>query len=147
MGNRVVVTLDKAPTKNSLGLYLHWNGGSESVLAFAEYAREVGLGSGDSCYGIAQLARIVGNFFGDNLSVGVGTLGALDCDNHDNGLIAVEWDESGVRMRQARRPKWEDGVLKGLETVDLERVGKHSYWVDEALLKSVRETNPRKKEV
>lgn len=141
MGNRVVVTLDSKPTKNSMGLYLHWNGGPESVLAFAEYAREVGLCSGgDNCYGIAQLARIVGNFFGDNLSVGVGTLGTLDCDNGDNGLVAVEWDTVGVRMRQAKR-----GEIDKLEPVDLAKVRRHPYWThsegDEAILKVVREKN------
>ena len=41
MGNRAVVIFDDDPNVgSSLGVYLHWNGGPESVLAFMQATQE-----------------------------------------------------------------------------------------------------------
>lgn len=40
MGNRAVITTSKAPDVSGakdLGIYLHWNGGRDSVEAFLKY--------------------------------------------------------------------------------------------------------------
>jgi len=42
MGNRAVITASELQTVG-VGIYLHWNGGPESVLAFLDVARERGF--------------------------------------------------------------------------------------------------------
>jgi hypothetical protein len=50
------------------------------------------------CYGWADLAKVVGNFFDsdgcdDGCSRGIDVLDRLDCDNFDNGLYVIkDWD-------------------------------------------------------
>lgn len=90
MGNRAVITWSdtKQPkVSTDLGIYLHWNGGIESVQAFLEYAKENGLPnpSDDEQYGLARMIQMIGNFLGDFSGLGVGPLKELDCDNWDNG--------------------------------------------------------------
>jgi hypothetical protein len=89
MGNRAVIGFEGKKT----GIYLHWNGGEESVRAFLECARTYGVRDPvrDS-YGIARLVQIIGNFLGGSNSLGIGNLEGLDCDNGDNGLYIVGQD-------------------------------------------------------
>lgn len=81
------------------GVYLHWNGGRDSVTAFLEYCKRAGYRDLTSCpdYGFACLAQVIRNFMGaDGLSVGIGPLDSLDCDNGDNGLYIVDgWEIVG----------------------------------------------------
>lgn len=150
MGNRAVITLDQSPTINSLGIYLHWNGGAESVLAFAQAAHDLGalgrLGF-DNSYTLARLVQIIGNFFGGTLSVGVDTLGHLDCDNHDNGLFVINQThdaDGNVTLTQYPRGL---GTLIEPRIVTREDVSTHSYWNDpetgekESLLNEVKRRN------
>ena len=83
----------------AIGVYLHWNGGYDSVKSFCMACKELGYRNpvGDD-YGIACFVMLVRNFFGiDGLSVGVDVLSRLDCDNGDNGVFVVddEWDIIG----------------------------------------------------
>ena len=91
MGNRAVIATGQKPT--DLGIYLHWNGGPESVLAFMRAAKDLGMRApdinGDQTYGMARLCQVIGNFFGGSTSIGVGTLSQLDCDNGDNGVYYI----------------------------------------------------------
>lgn len=93
MGNRAVIT----NKKQKVGIYLHWNGGRDSVEAFLEYCKRKGYRA-DS-YGFARLCQVIGNFFGGTLSIGVDSMEALDCDNHDNGVYIVEnWQIVGRKF-------------------------------------------------
>lgn len=83
MGNRAVIQF-----KDGTGIYLHWNGGPESVLAFLDAAKTFKLRNDD--YGQARLIQIIGNFFGGSLSLGVGKASTLDRDNGDNGTYRVD---------------------------------------------------------
>ena len=85
MGNRAVLAFGEGP--NATGIYLHWNGGRESVQAFLDYANEVGVRTDD--YAVARLCQIIGNFFEGTLSVGCGPVATLDTDNGDNGTYFV----------------------------------------------------------
>ena len=69
MGNRAVITT----RKRDLGVYLHWNGGRDSVEAFLEYCRLRGFRAPETDdYGWARLCRVVCNYMGgEGLSVGV----------------------------------------------------------------------------
>ena len=91
MGNRAVIAFvnDKGKQdKNSVGIYLHWNGGRDSVEGFLQAAKDYGLRSGS--YGLARLTQIICNSFPGTLSVGVDVVKKLDCDNWDNGVYWVD---------------------------------------------------------
>lgn len=83
MGNRAVVQF-----KDGTGIYLHWNGGPESVLAFLDAAKQLGVRTGDD-YGPARLVQIIGNWFGGTTSLGVGQAATLDRENGDNGTYNI----------------------------------------------------------
>lgn len=89
MGNRAVIACNSR--KMDIGIYVHWNGGPESVLAFLEAARQFGVRSPaeDEPYYLARLTQIIANFMGGTTSVGLGRLQCSDCDNGDNGLYIV----------------------------------------------------------
>lgn len=152
MGNRAVITFDKNPTAKSVGIYLHWNGGPESVLAFMQAADELGVrkgdfGSGNSTYELARIAQIIGNWFGGTCSVGIGTLDHLDCDNYDNGIYRVRRGEGEPEIDRCKRPtKTGDEVAFGKlvwERLDNAEVRKDPYWTgDDPILASVIAKNP-----
>ena len=91
MGNRAVIT-----TKDKkLGIYLHWNGGRDSVEGFLTFCKAKGFRNpNEDCYGWICLATVIGNFMGDGISAGLDSLENLDCDNGDNGLYVIDnnWD-------------------------------------------------------
>ena len=103
MGNRAVIAFQSADLDkvrpDSVGIYLHWNGGSASVEAFLTAAKELGVRPDD--YGIARLCQIIGNWFGGTISLGIGPCGKLDTDNGDNGTYVVDLKNHGWEI--ARR--------------------------------------------
>lgn len=117
MGNRAVIAFKAMP---SVGVYVHWNGGAESVLAFLEVAKQRGRTPGsDPQYAFACLVRVIGQFFGlGGDSVGVGPIEQLDVDNWDNGLYWVgdNWEivERKYNRTDTRRAV-EDLAGSGLE--------------------------------
>lgn len=93
MGNRAVIT-----TKNEdIGVYLHWNGGRDSVEAFLTYCKMMDFRPPEKdCYGWARLCQVIGNFFGGDSSIGIDKVERLDCDNGDNGTYIIEnWEIVG----------------------------------------------------
>ena len=86
MGNRAIIT---GTEDKSLGVYLQWNGGIESVYNFIQYAKLKGVRTfnEDSGYCTARLCQIIGNFFRGTLSVGVIT----NCEDQttDNGRYEI----------------------------------------------------------
>ena len=99
MGNRAVITT--APyDENHLGIYVHWNGGHESIEGFLRAARQLGYRdpTGDRAYGMARLTAAIATFFGGESSVGIDVCKYLDTDNGDNGtwLIGPGWTLMGT---------------------------------------------------
>ena len=96
MGNRAVITTVGA-TDNTTGIYVHWNGGVNSIEAFCAYCDMKGFRSPDTdSYGFAYLATVIGNFFGDGLSLGIDCVKYLDTDNYDNGVYYLKgWKIAG----------------------------------------------------
>lgn len=91
MGNRCVITTEENFRHNGVGVYLHWNGGRDSVEAFLTYCEMKGFRSPDiDCYGWARLAQVCANFFGGTDSVGIDTVDSLDCKNGDNGVYIIK---------------------------------------------------------
>ena len=95
MGNRAVITTEA----KKIGVYMHWNGGRDSVGPLVHYCKILGVRKPEDCvYGFARLCQVIGNFFNDEqcLSVGIGPLDELDCDNGDNGLYIIkDWEIVG----------------------------------------------------
>ena len=81
MGNRAVITIAhrdmsgniiKRVKDTDIGVYLHWNGGYDSVNAFLTYCDIKGYRPPESdCYGWARLCQVIGNFFGGTDSLGI----------------------------------------------------------------------------
>jgi len=96
MGNRAVITIKEndTPKEDWQSLYLHWNGGRDTVEPLLHVAKLYGIRcQADPSYAIARLSQLTGNTLGGTLSIGVGTYKQLDTDNYDNGVYVVkDWE-------------------------------------------------------
>ena len=96
MGNRAIVL----PKGADFGVYLHWNGGPDSVGAFLEYCKLKGYrsfgGANRDGYGIARFVQVVANFFGGGLSIGIEPCEPTKEEARgigDNGIYVIDgWD-------------------------------------------------------
>ena len=92
MGNRAVITASTKRT-GAVAIYVHWNGGVESVLAFCHAAKARGFRdpASDDSYAMARLCGLIHEFFGVNesTSLGIGVIDQLDTDNYDNGTYVI----------------------------------------------------------
>lgn len=142
MGNRAVITFDPKPTGDSLGVYLHWNGGAESVYAFLDALDHYAVrDNSDAPYQLARFVQIVGNFLGGTLSLGVGHLRQLDCDNGDNGLYVVT---RNAKERTVRRSDGSFSEWWPESRVESERVQayKHPYHTaEDSIVKAIHVKN------
>ena len=102
MGNRGVITTEENFEKNGVGVYLHWNGGRDSVEAFLAYCDLKGHRQPElDGYGWARLCQVIGNTFGGTLSVGMDNVKSLDCDNWDNGTYLIkDWKIVGRKYHE-----------------------------------------------
>jgi hypothetical protein len=94
MGNRAIIKTEGG----HIGLYLHWNGGRDSVEAFLTYCKLKGHRPPETDgYGWARLAQVVGNFFGGTTSVGIVETGdPKDGEWCDNGAYIIRnWEIIG----------------------------------------------------
>ena len=102
MGNRAVITTEENFEKRSgLGIYLHWNGGRDSVQGFLEYCRLRAFRQPEKDdYGWARLCQVASNFLGaDGTSIGIDDVTRLDMDNGDNGVYLIkDWRIVGRRF-------------------------------------------------
>lgn len=119
MGNRAVITTKENWKNGGVGIYLHWNGGRDSVEAFLKYCDLKGYRSpSNDCYGWARLCQVIGNFFGGNTSVGIDTLWHLDCDNYDNGVYIIDGWEIVDRVYFTGNEQNNYDLNEMLETID-----------------------------
>jgi len=101
MGNRAVITTEK----KDLGVYLHWNGGRDSVETFLKVCKHYKFRTPESdCYGWARLCQVITNFMGtDGLSVGIDRYENLDTNNGDNGTYIIKnWDIVGREYHRGK---------------------------------------------
>ena len=102
MGNRAVISFDSA-AQNGIAVYVHWNGGRDSIEAFLKATRILmGVGGrlGDESYGKARFIQVVGLNFPGALSFGVGTVkqfGGAECDN---GLYIIDSATMTIKGRK-----------------------------------------------
>jgi hypothetical protein len=93
MGNRAVIAIkDKFYKKEDTPcIYLHWNGGRDSVQSFLDVHNELGMrGAEDSNYALARLTQIICNALGGELSCGISIYSRADTDNGDNGVYWLD---------------------------------------------------------
>ena len=95
MGNSAYITTTKEYQKSycssPLAIYLHWNGGLDSVKAFLKYCElhEFRNPNEDS-YGMARLVQVISNFFGaSGLSIGIEKVDGKELKSADNGCYVV----------------------------------------------------------
>jgi len=110
MGNRAIISTRKEYDNDTLGLYLHWNGGRDSVEGFLAYCDLCGHRSPETDgYGYARLAQVIGNFFGGTLSVGIVSNPRECASGCDNGAYIVEnwkivgreaWGENDIEQNE-----------------------------------------------
>lgn len=132
MGNRAVITT----AEKKIGIYLHWNGGPESVLAFLAVAksREYRCPDKDPHYGMARLCGLICEYIGPTpLSVGIGLLEELDTGNSDNGVYVVGADWAVVE-------RWGRTTGSTRSVAELSSKGRETY---DAIVESL--SNPREK--
>lgn len=88
MGNRAVITTED----KKIGIYVHCNGGRDSIEAFLKYCELKGFRAPETdCYGWARLCQVIANYFGGNgLSIGIDRYERLDTDNGNNGVYIIK---------------------------------------------------------
>ena len=141
MGNRAVIAFQDAShtevQPDSVGVYLHWNGGPQSVVAFLDAAKYLGVRREDE-YGAARLCQIIGNWFGGNLSIGIGTCRTMDTDNWDNGTYVVDLENHGWKIAR-RIHNYMNVKDKGFDGIEDYSVYDHDR--QDAILAEVLEVN------
>ena len=119
MGNRAVITTKENMDNNGIGIYLHWNGGRDSVRAFLKYCELRGYRApSEDNYGWARLCQVIGNFFGGLGSLGIDTVNHLDCNNWDNGVYLIEGWEIVGRMYFEGEEQDEYDLVGMLKTIN-----------------------------
>lgn len=131
MGNRAVITTKENFENNGIGIYIHWNGGRDSVEAFLKYCELKGYREPDKDnYGLARLTQVIANFFGGTTSIGIDTVNNLDCNNGDNGVYIIEgWkivDRKHNRHAEQMNHDMED-MLMGIDVTqpEAEQIGEY----------------------
>jgi len=131
MGNRAILFVTDGPETDVPGtcIYLHWNGGPESVQAFVQFTAEH-CRSGD--YFTARLIQAIGNYLEGNLSLGVfavADLGGIPSPG-DNGIYHVDAEAKKI-------------VSHAGEPFDADAARDHDYWRgDETIMKGIEAGNP-----
>lgn len=102
MGNRAVITTYNGKhlkNSNEIGIYLHWNGGRDSVEAFLKYCKLRGFRPPEQDnYGWARLCQVIANYLGGGLSIGIDKCCNLHCNNFNNGTYIIkDWQIVGRR--------------------------------------------------
>lgn len=144
MGNRAFVIFI-TNQGHSPAVYLHRNGGPESVYTALDALADSGQRVGDESYACARFVQLMGNYFGGTLSLGLRDAGSPESwpetlDHGDNGLYVIGWTggrDYDVQHFLRGKPLSE----RALKT-ERARALKHEYNQDGSLLKQIRESNP-----
>jgi len=129
MGNRAVIK----PVDMNVGVYVHWNGGRDSVEGFLKYCEMKGyrgLGS-DSSYGMARLCQVISNYFGGTCSVGVQQCWGTkdDAQGLCNGIYEVKGWEIVKRIGYNGFEQQNHTLQDMLESIDEAQPPKEQFGV------------------
>lgn len=113
VGNRAII---KAEGNENKAVYLHWNGGRDSIEAFLKYCELRGFRGFEDDYGMARFCQVVGNFFGaDGLSIGI--TDHVESQG-DNGVYVVKGWEIVGRVDFNRKEQNEHDLNEMLLQID-----------------------------
>ena len=91
MSNSAYITTKANFENGGIAVYLHWNGGRDSVEGFLKYCELKGYRvPSNSGYGWARLAQVIGNFFGGTVNVGIEYIRPEVYYCSDNGFYIIE---------------------------------------------------------
>ena len=118
MGDRAIIT-SKGSDPHRVGLYLHWNGSPEQVLALLEACKQARIRTPlhDDSYSFARMAQIAGNWIGGDTGLGVGPQNSHD--DGDNGVYQV--DENWTVTSRSRAGAMTVAELSASEKQEYER--------------------------
>ena len=87
MGNRAFIEFKGS----ECGIYLHWNGGRDSIEGFLTYCEMRGFGTDPVEHSLALMTQVIANFFGGSTSVCVGLRSEWgSAADWDNGTYVVD---------------------------------------------------------
>lgn len=91
MGNRAIIK----PVGEEIGIYLHWDGSTDTVTALLEYCKRCGFrdfgGEKSDSYGLARFCQVAANVIGGSLSIGITAVDeSEDAEYLDNGIYVVD---------------------------------------------------------
>lgn|GEM_PF-5647803 len=134
MGNRAIITLeDDSARKHPVALYLHWNGGLESVLAFVTYAWDNFERGHDDVYTFhARLCQTIGNYFPDGLSLYGYPLSHAQNMSVDNGIFHFRIGKDSFELLH--------------RADEVPSASQHAYWTESpSIFDSIRQNMPAAK--
>ncbi len=139
MGNRASIVLPE----HNLNIYLHWNGGPESIAAFLKYAEDVGIRHDD--YYAPRLAQIIGNFMKGTNSVGLSSGTNISPEGLDNGVYRVRFKVDNEPVITHSQYCCSDHSIKRItRTLSdfVTSVKRHEYWSsDDTIMDALAKAN------
>ncbi len=113
MGNRAVITTPE----RKVGLYLHWNGGRDTVEPLLKYCELQGYRAPSrDCYGWARLCQVMGNFFGGSTSLGIDAYTTDErMDPGDNGIYVIDGWRIVEHLRTEYDEEWNACGMRSFE--------------------------------
>lgn len=128
MGNRAVILFEEPKDELIPAVYLHWNGGIESIQAFCEVckSRQYRDPTEDPSYAMARFVGVCHEFFGINSSTSLGiiTYKLEQGDAGDNGIFVIGKNWKIVRNFYDVDGKIKRGSLKNHDpekTLEIEK--------------------------
>lgn len=118
MGNRAVITTPE----RKVGIYLHWNGGRDTVEPLLRYCELQGYRppSQDE-YGWARMCQVMGNFFGGSTSLGIGPYTTdRQMDPGDNGIYVIDGWRITEHLRTEYDEDWNAVGMRAFEPAEEE---------------------------
>lgn len=139
MGNRAVITTKE----RKIGLYLHWNGGRDTIEPLLKYCELQGYRPpSQDCYGWARMCQVMGNFFGGSLSLGIGNYTTdRQMDPGDNGVYVIEGWRIADHLRTEYDSDWNPIGMRSFEPSEEEDWHKFNemlHAIDEAMPEGLR---------
>lgn len=122
MGDRAVITTEKALKEGGIGIYIHWNGAQEYIESYLTYCEMQGFRTveEDPYYGMARLCQVIANTFDSGLSVGIGPVEHIrHSADFDNGVWLIEgWrivkQVVGDEVREVTDRGGRYGMIRGI---------------------------------
>ena len=122
MGNRAVIEFENTGT----GVYLHWNGGKDSIDPLLAVAKEYGIPTSENPP--ADLVQVIKNTFDNQMTIEFNSIDQLDCDNFDNGVYVIDLNFNIVDRKYNKHPEQNEYDFDGF--VEFVKSKNDKYFID-----------------